>query len=179
MPHPRPVAAVLAVLAFFGPLVLLGDLRAEPLFSAPFYGSDVGLFPKAVEAADFNGDGNMDLVVANIRTTASVLLGRGDGTFLPDRDVAAGQYPSSVATGDLNGDGHPDLIFASSDSVYVLLGNGDGTFRDKKGFRAGFDPFSVAVGDLNADGKLDVVAGDPYSRTVVVLLGNGDGTLGL
>jgi len=46
-----------------------------------------GVFPDYIAAADLNGDGNVDLVVANFGTpshkgtTIAVLLSKGDGTF--------------------------------------------------------------------------------------------------
>ena len=77
---------------------------------------------------DFNADGNQDLAVANgFSTTVSVLVGRGDGTFLAAESFGVGNAPASVAVGDFNGDGMPDLGVAnysghwSSSSVSVLI----------------------------------------------------------
>ena len=62
---------------------------------------------------DFNGDGKSDLVTANDNgTTASVLLGNGNGTFQAKQDFATGSGPDSVAVGDFNGDGKSDLVIA-------------------------------------------------------------------
>jgi hypothetical protein len=113
-----------------------------------------------------------------------VLLGQGDGTFLPAQTFPAGSTPYSVAVGDFNGDAIPDLAVANSNalfvgtpSVSVLLGKGDGTFLPAKNFPAGNTPYSVAVGDFNGDGKLDLAVANAYtSNTVSMLLGNGDGT---
>src|SRR5262249_42623588 len=78
---------------------------------------DVGNRPGAVAAADLNGDGIPDLLVANYGTignldgnSVSVLLGDGDGTFQPQRGVTVGAYPKAIAVVDLNGDGKPDLV---------------------------------------------------------------------
>jgi hypothetical protein len=136
-----------------------------------------GIWPRSVAVGDFNGDGRLDLVVANFTTAnVSVLLGNGDGTFQDAVNFAAGSSPLSVAVGDFNGDGTPDLAVANngSNDVSVLLGNGDGTFQAAHNFAAETNPFSVAVGDFNGDGLPDLaVAGYGGVR---VLQGNGDGT---
>src|SRR3989442_1462779 len=45
--------------------------------------------PQVVAVGDFNGDGKLDLAVANAgSTTVSVLLGNGDGTFQAARTFA-------------------------------------------------------------------------------------------
>ena len=65
-----------------------------------------GTYPISVAVGDFNGDGILDLAVANEDSdNVSVLLGKGDGTFLPAQTFPAGVNPSSVAVGDFNGDG--------------------------------------------------------------------------
>jgi hypothetical protein len=60
---------------------------------------------------DIDGDGHVDVVVAN-RTTndISVFYGKGDGTLLPRVDLPAGDQPWDVKIADLNGDGAPDLV---------------------------------------------------------------------
>ena len=87
----------------------------------------------AVTTADVNGDGKLDLVVANYTSnTVSVLLGNGDGSFQPQTTYATGSSPYFVAIGDVNGDGKPDLAVADfgTNTVSVLLGNGNGTFPE-------------------------------------------------
>ena len=118
----------------------------------------------SVAVGDFNGDGKLDLAVANIQQLAgnvSVLLGNGDGTFQAAQNFDAGDRgPASVAVGDFNGDGKPDLARGERSSrataSSVLLGNGDGTFQTAQNFAAGSSPVSVAVGDFNGDGKPDL-----------------------
>jgi len=80
--------------------------------------------PLSVTTGDLNGDGKLDLAVANeTADTVSVLLGNGNGTFQTKVDDAVGSQPLSVTTGDLNGDGKVDLATANAnaDSVSVLL----------------------------------------------------------
>ena len=56
----------------------------------------MGSDPDAIVAGDFNGDGHLDLAVANAGDdTVSVLLGNGDGTFQPQVTYAVGTDPES------------------------------------------------------------------------------------
>jgi VCBS repeat protein/flagellar hook capping protein FlgD len=154
---------------------------AEPLFAAPFLSFDAGSAPYSLGIGDLNGDGRLDLAVANFSShTVSVLLGNGDGTFAPKTDFGVRGYPRSVAIGDLNGDGRPDLAVANACCyvVSVLLGNGDGTFGPRSDFETGGQAISVAIGDLDGDRRPDLAVANHSSDTVSVLLGKGDGTFG-
>ena len=74
----------------------------------------VGTEPRTVAVGDFNGDGKLDLAVANEGSNnVSVLLGKGDGTFQTAVNYAVGSTPASVAGGDFNGDGKLDLAVAN------------------------------------------------------------------
>ena len=138
---------------------------------------DVATDPASIVAADVNGDGKMDAIVANRGSNnVSVLLGGGDGTLGPHQTFSTGAQPVSVAVADVNGDGKLDIIAADSagDTVSVLLGAGDGTFASATFLVAGSSPSGVAVGDVNRDGKLDVVSASSGSNDVSVILGTGD-----
>ena len=121
---------------------------------------------------DLNGDGHLDLAVANYSSTAvSVLLGDGAGRFGPHTDFPTGDFPWAVAIGDLNGDGHLDLAVANKTlaEVSVLLGDGTGGFGPHADFPTASHPFSVAIGDLNGDGHPDLATtGNNTSNTVSV-----------
>jgi len=85
-----------------------------------------GLAPAAVAVADINGDGRIDLVVANNNDNdVSILLSNGDGTFRSPGNYAVGNAPVSVATGDFNGDSKQDIAVLnnSDDNFSVLLNN--------------------------------------------------------
>ena len=102
-----------------------------PISSATSRDFRVGVFPVSVAVGDFNGDGVLDLAVANsVNNSVSILLGLGDGSFTADSRFMVGRRPASVAVGDFDGDGVLDLAVANSDSstVSVLLGVGDGSF---------------------------------------------------
>ena len=153
--------------------------------------------PRSVAVGDFNGDGTLDLAVANRSGTVSILLGTGTGSFGAKTDFGTGGA-SSVAVGDFNGDGKLDLAVANENSsragsgngsatVSILLGTGTGSFGAKTDFDTGSGASSVAVGDFNGDGNLDlaVAGGDPSgfysdteSKSVSILLGTGTGSFG-
>ena len=129
--------------------------------------------PSSIAAADFNGDGKLDLAVANSGSNnVTILLGNGDGTFTAAASPATGMAPNSIAVGDFNGDGVPDLAVANagSSNVTILLGNGDGTFTAAASPAADTGSTSVTAADFNGDGKEDlVVANSPDSSATALL----------
>jgi hypothetical protein len=150
-----------------------GTFQAPSAIPIPFFAgftTDNVVGVSSLAAADFNGDGRLDLalgvsaITTNTVTGGSpfavydveVLLNRGDGTFTAvETPLNSASEPQPLVVADFDGDGHPDLI--ASDST-VLLGNGDGTFHTIPSSNGVFGSFQASglVGDFNDDGRLDI-----------------------
>jgi len=153
-------------------------LALEPLFDSSLT-YDAGNSPYSVCAGDLDGDGDLDLVVANYYdNNVSVLFNNGDGTYAAAVNYGVGNRPCSVCAGDLDGDNDLDLAVAniSLDNVSVLLNNGDGTYAAAVNYNTDDGAISVCAGDLDGDGDLDLAVANTYHYNVSVLLNNGDGT---
>ena len=164
--------------------VLLG--KGDGTFTVGSFGNvNGGVASDSIVAADFNGDGKLDLVEACTALDDQpcnlllFLFGNGDGTFMQSLGPPLTFYGSqSMAVGDFNGDGKPDLAVTNSgaNGVNVFLNDGGGLSAVSAIPATGNSPSSIAAADFNGDGKLDLAVANSGSNNVTILLGNGDGT---
>jgi len=134
----------------------------------------------SIVTADFNGDGALDLAVANQSSqTVSTLLGRGDGAFNQAVNYPIDAPVIGVVAADFNGDGKIDLATASRTGGYpvtLLWGNGAGSFTPMTYTNLLRDCYSIATGDFNGDGKPDLIVSQNAGTRI--LLNNGVGGFG-
>lgn len=175
---------------FLGALLAVSAASEAFSQSATFSIQAYPLLGNTHVAADFNGDGRLDLAGPGV-TGAAVMLNNGSGTFSPKTEFPLINYPQGIAAGDFNGDGKADLAVVLQNaqfSLAILLGSGAGGFGPATYYpnTSGFDSPYALASDINNDGRLDVLimhsidcfGPEPChgARIVTVMIGNGDGT---
>lgn len=111
---------------FFCPLSVSSRTLTSNPDSIPFTPAvnyPAGSYPLSIFCADLDGDGDLDLAVANAwSNNVSILKNNGDGTFQPKVDYEAGNTPTSLFCADLDQDGNLDLAVTNevSDNVFHL-----------------------------------------------------------
>jgi len=129
------------------------------------------------KADDVDGDGDLDLLTANVSANSvSVRLNGGDaigsntGTFRNGSEVAVPGYPVSVALGDVDSVGDLDFVTANymNNTASVRLNGGDatGTFRSGASVAVGNKPYGVALGDVDGDGDVDLLTANQGTASV-------------
>jgi hypothetical protein len=107
--------------------VLFGN--GDGTFQRPIHTPRPPGFLGTAVAADFNGDGILDVAVASPSTdSVRVFLGNGDGTFQDPQSFAVDHGPRGLGVGDFNADGFPDLVtanFIGGRDVSVLINAAD------------------------------------------------------
>lgn len=129
-----------------------------------------------VELADFDDDGNNDLVVAHDSASLSVFMGTGGG-FAAAATMNTSSLYTTITVGDANDDGLPDVIGSAASGGFAELhySDGAGGASGSQIVPLPVGPRAVGVGDFNNDGIADLVAVDYEDTTdLVILFGEGD-----
>jgi hypothetical protein len=162
-------------------------------------------FSGGVALADLNGDGRLDIFVANccggvsfpaagapVRLTPEnmVFFNAGNGAFHDSGQRLGHAGSTAVALGDLNGDGSPDAFVANGSTPRQIHGDpvretpnevwfnaGDGMFTDSLQALGQRESWSVALGDVDGNGSLDAVVGNAGPDEIWINDGQGFFTL--
>jgi hypothetical protein len=138
----------------------------------------VGNGPQSPVFADLDGDGDLDIAVANTGDhTVSILKNNGKGYFVPSSTCGVGDDPLSIAAGDFDMDGDIDLAVANihSQSVSILTNDGSGVFSQTSILGVGISPMWTTVADYDGDGDLDLAVAVENADNVTLFKNNGLG----
>jgi hypothetical protein len=163
--------------------VLLGDGKGG-FTSAPGSPYGDGGHASGLVAADFNGDGNLDLACEVSlagpqyigQGSIQIYFGDGKGGFtlapsngISSNEILTGGQAGSFATGDFNRDGFPDLVLSNENGPIILLGDGKGGFqRAPSPSGRGTVNGQIAVADFVGNGQSDIVVVNTAGLTVFV-----------
>ena len=133
-------------------------------------------FPFNHECADFDGDGDDDLIVLRTATSVvSVHLNDGTGNFTNTVNFTVPGDGDGVVPTDVNDDGILDLVISHlrDDDLSVWLGNGFGGFDAAEGLkmpagRKPIEPIGIIAADVNGDGREDLVCADNANAQIAV-----------
>jgi Tfp pilus assembly protein PilF len=135
---------------------------------------------EAITPIDFDGDGDMDLVVVTRKGLRLLRNDRGTFTDVTRSSTLGENSTDSVAavTGDYDNDGKQDLLVLRSTATVLFHNDGNGRFSDAT-TRAGLPRYqgearTAAFVDVDHDGDLDIVVGG--SGPLQLIRNNGNGT---
>ena len=143
----------------------------------------------AGDPIDYDGDGNLDLVLISLAGRKPVTLeaiskltfmrGNGDGTFVLDQSVQFpyGMFPD-IGAADFNSDGRRDLVLSFRDPhLYFYYADGNGQWGEPQVRFTGVHVSDMRVADVNGDTRADIVFTDWYDQrsALTVLFGDGAG----
>jgi hypothetical protein len=130
-----------------------------------FLVASAGVSPRRVVAADFDGDGNADIVTANCTQAISALYGYGNGTFegFKSWPIPGTTCPTSLAIIYLPGDSRPDLVITrdiavNNDGLVLLENKGKGLWQIAYSttVAGAVRMFNASAADYDKDGISDV-----------------------
>ena len=155
---------------------------------------DYLIFDHGGQAGDIDSDGDVDIVLTNLKGYLTCWMNDGRGKMSLVEVCGSGTFALSIDLGDFNGDGCLDVVHAANDwmpskqhtASGIILGDCKGNFNQgffgknvtklgiNHGRQAGGVPHIYAY-DLNNDGLMDIVAsrvGELYVGTFIEILLN-------
>ncbi|MGD2168230.1 MAG: VCBS repeat-containing protein [Gammaproteobacteria bacterium] len=119
-----------------------------------------------VEFADFDRDGDLDLVfVSEDDRTDELFLNVGNGRFSDAGSrLPVAHVSNALAVTDVDGDGFPDLLTGNIGINRVLINDGGAAFIDRTAEfwpqDGGSNTQDLELADVDADGDLDIIVGN-------------------
>ena len=122
---------------------------------------DIPTKPGSIGCADFNNDGNADLVVGSRYGFLFVYTGDGHGSFSEQVTKQSIGTVSDIKTFDMNGDQYIDIIVGTNNRnvVELFLNDGSGGFPSQNNFNTPYPSGFIAIADFNGDSHPDIVSG--------------------
>jgi len=146
--------------------------------NAGFYKTGDGYWsrPEAVAVADLDGDQDLDLAVASMEETTSLLFNDGTGQFTGPTNLDD-YWQLDVAAADFDGDGDADLaaVAPESGNLVFLWNQGDGSFPAQTLTSVGTWPMDLVTADLDGDTDVDIAVNVSGLDSLAVLLNDGSG----
>ncbi|MBD3403688.1 hypothetical protein GF420_12390 [candidate division GN15 bacterium] len=153
--------------------------QGQSMFEEPaLYG--VQHRPWSAATGDIDGDGDIDVCIANAGdNTVSILSNDGSGLFPPATQIPAGPNPHGIVLVDLDADSDLDLAVTNipypsgPDAITILLNDGAGVFNFHGEYVANDDAVYLISDDINEDGLPDLVFASTQANTVTVMTNTG------
>lgn len=115
-----------------------------------------GANPVMLASADFDLDGDIDLLVGNTGTdNADIILNQGDGHFTAGESYPLGGNVGTITVGDLMGNGMPNAFVAAGDGIF-LTNQGNAVFAVTRSSNPDSPTWTAVADDFDLDGKLEL-----------------------
>jgi hypothetical protein len=136
-----------------------------------------------VEAADVDGDGDLDIILAEEFAPNILLLNDGKGNFTHKAGAfSAKNYDSEdIAVADFDGDGDMDVVFVSEDNIQheFYANDGAGNFTEIPNMLPDSEANAVTAADINGDGFKDLIIGNAGQDAILINTPAGEAGKGI
>ncbi len=139
-----------------------------------------GAESRGITAADFDGDGDIDLVTANYDKTLTIFINNGFGEFpaiRTDSDGAYPQYTRGITSADLNNDGRIDLVIRDAGTFYIVFNEGASfiSFTSPETYSSQGVISKIITADFDGDGDNDLAVLEGHPNGIEIFINNGSG----